>query len=89
MLSQSEMIVVFVPREQITQGSLTNGEDESKFFNMILFIKCRSDDAFGNKRVKRGKPREREIQNWQESPNEGNRTELGTGQPVDKCLSPR
>ena len=64
MLSQSAMTVVFVPREQITWGSLTNGEDESKFFNMILFIKCRSDDAFGNKRVKRGKPREREIQNW-------------------------
>lgn len=29
---------------------------------MIYTVKCRSDDAFGNKRVKRGKPRERETQ---------------------------
>ena len=31
---------------------------------MVFFVKCRSDDAFGNKRVKRGKPHERETQIW-------------------------
>ena len=71
MLSQSEMIVVFVPREKITQGSFTNGGDEPKFYDMVISVKCRSDEFFGNEEVKRGKPREREIQNWQESPNEG------------------
>ena len=57
MLTQSVMTVVFVHREKITYGSfLTNGETEPKSLIWWGFIKCRSDDAFRNKRVKRGKP---------------------------------
>ena len=55
---------------------------------MVLFIKCRRDEFFGNKEVKRGKPRERETQIWQGSLNERIRMELRTGKPVDRCLSP-
>ena len=58
MLTQAEMLVVFVPREKITQGSLTNGGIFPKSIDMEKTIKCHSDDAFRKERVKRGKPRE-------------------------------
>ena len=35
-----------------------------KWFSYGLTVKCRSDESFGNERVKRGKPRELETQNW-------------------------
>ena len=42
---------------------LTAG-NKSKSFDMIYPVKCRRDEFFGNKKVKRGKPRELETQNW-------------------------
>ena len=49
-------------------------------------VKCRSDDVFGNKEVKRGKPREREIQNWQESSNKRNEWSQGPrNRQIDVC----
>ena len=57
------MVIVIVHREKITYGSFyANGLLMPKFFNKDKKIKCRSDESFGNKRVKRGKPRKQETQ---------------------------
>ena len=55
----------------------------------FFFIKCRSDDAFRNKRVKRGKPRKQETQILVGEPNRREkRISYGIDYSIDRCLSP-
>ncbi len=56
---------------------------------MVIGIKCRSDETFRNKRVKRGKLRKQETQILVGEPNrKEQRISYGTVK-VDRCLSPR
>ena len=56
---------------------------------MARKIKCHSDDAFRNERVKRGKPRKQETQIMVGEPGRReSRIVYGTELSVDKCLSP-
>jgi len=49
MLAQSEMIVVFVLREKITLGSLTNGFEET-LNGFIRYKSAKETSSFGNER---------------------------------------
>lgn len=54
---------------------------------MAKKIKCHSDESFGNKRVKRGKPRKQETQIMVGEPGSENyELRLGLIYSVDKCL---
>ncbi len=57
MLAQTEMFVVIVMMEKITSWMRENSLRQkcNLSFNMVILIKCHSDETFRNERVKRGK----------------------------------
>lgn len=75
------MTIVIVLGEKITQGSLlANGVNSLSHLIWWFHLKCRSDDAFRNERVKRGKPRKQETQILVGEPNKREiRISYGTG----------